>query len=139
MAETTEQTHKVTEDGTVLVPLKLAHPMAKHYAEHARVENPRDYKVGDTIWVGRDYGNALIDGGFVQVDPVDTKGRQRALLLTPRNSPLTAKEIEALLAREAEGSDGGADSAGPARLEGHQSEADAPSKETPAKSSRTGK
>jgi hypothetical protein len=153
VAETTEQqTHKVTDDGIVLVPLKLAHPMAKHYAERARAETVRDYQVNETIWVDRDNGNALVDGGFVQVDPVDVRARQRALFLNRRNAALTVKEIEALLAKEvreareaeqaeteaekAEG-DGDADAAVGARAEGHQSAADAPSSETPGRSKGT--
>lgn len=118
---TEHETHKVIDEGIVLVPLTLAHPMSKAYAANARVEKITDYKVGDTVWVTREYGNALIDGGFVQVDPVDKAARQRALLLNHRNGALTVKEIERLLAKEAESdgvhSDGAADASTGAELE----------------------
>ena len=139
MAEN-EQHYKVNDAGIVLVPLKLAHPLAKAYAERAQAETVRDYTVGATIWVPREWGNALIDAGQVQVDPADRKARQRALFLNHRNQSLTAKEIDAILAKEAEESGAGdADAATPARTEGHQSAADAPSAETPRKSARAGK
>jgi hypothetical protein len=117
-----EQPYKETEDGTVLVPLKLAHPMAKVYAERARVDGPlRDHKVGDTVWVPREHGNALIEAGMVQVDPVDTEGRQRALLLNRRNAPLVGEELAAVAA--------------PADKQ--QDAADAPSAETGTRAAKT--
>jgi hypothetical protein len=94
--ETAEQpTHKVTDSGVVLVPLKLAHPFSEANAQRVQAEDVRDYEVGETIWVSREWGNALVDAGRVQVDPVDRKARQQALLLNRRNQPLTVKEIAA--------------------------------------------
>lgn len=120
--ETAEQsTHKVTDSGVVLVPLKLAHPFAEAHAARVQAEEVRDYEVGETIWVSREWGNALVDAGRVQVDPVDHKSRQSALLLNRRNQPLTVKEIEARLGK-GEGSDaevtngGDADAAVPAKV-----------------------
>lgn len=126
MAETTETTapdpaYKETEDGRFLVPLKLAHPLAKVFAQRARVEEPRDYKVGETVWVTRDYGNALIDAGMVQVDPLDGKDRQTKLLLNRRNMPLVGQELAKVTGQgpegdgEGEGSDGTADATTSAR------------------------
>lgn len=96
VAETaSEQPYEVTEDGVVYVGLKLAHPYAKEYAARVQAKDPdKNYKVGDTIFVTREWGNALIEGGFVQIDPLDKQARQEALLLNRRNQPLTAKEME---------------------------------------------
>lgn len=135
VAETEQQEHyRVNEAGIVLVPLKLAHPLGKAYVERVQAEPVRDYKVGETIWVARDWGNALIDAGQIQVDPIDKKARQRALFLNHRNQSLTATEIDALVAKEAaaaaeaEGAGGDADAATGAKAEGHQSAATTPSK-----------
>lgn len=130
--ESTPSTHEVTEDGTVYVPLKLAHPMAKVYAERARAKTVREYKVGDTIWVTREYGNALIDAGMVQIDPMDTQLRQSVLLLNRRNQPLTAKEL-------AEKVDGDESAAVAASAEKQQSAADAPSAESDGKAKSAAK
>lgn len=89
--------YKETPDGRVLVPLVTAHPLARVYAERCQAEDVRDYKVGDTIYVSREWGNALIDAGMVQIDPVDPDARKAALLLNRRMAPLTVKEIEAKL------------------------------------------
>jgi hypothetical protein len=115
-----DEKYKVTDDGVVLVPLTLAHPMAKVYAERCQAETAKDYKVGDTVFVSREWGNALIDAGMVQVDPIDPEARQSALFLTKRNAPLTAAEIEKKLAADAE-------AAAPAAVEKPQSAADAKS------------
>lgn len=130
---TDEQPYKVDDAGTILVPLKLAHPLAAAYAERARAETVKDYRVNETIWVPREWGNALIDAGQVQVDPVDHKARQAALFLNRRNQSLTVKEIDAKLAAAADAEGGDADAATPAKTEGRQSAADAPSKATSAK------
>lgn len=128
--ETTETpTYKVTEDGRVLVPMVTAHPLAEQYAERCQADEIRNYGVGDTIFVSREWANALIDSGMVQIDPTDNKARQQALLLNRRNAPLTIREIEARVgagetADGDSGAGGDADAATPARAERHQSAAD---------------
>lgn len=123
--QTAEQpTHKVTADGTVLVALALAHPYPKEYAERVRAEDIRDYAVGETIYVTREFGNAMIDAGMVQVDPIDADARRAALLLNRRNQPLTVKEIEAKEARAAGADDDDGDAARGAAAEKPQSAAD---------------
>lgn len=123
-----QEHYKVNDAGIVLVPLKLAHPLPKAYIERVQAEPVRDHKVNETIWVSREWGNALIDAGQVQVDPVDHKARQRSLFLNHRNQSLTTREIDTLLAKEAEEAGGGdAGAATPAAAEGHQSAATTPS------------
>lgn len=121
-----EQPYKETEDGRVLVGLKLAHPLAEKFAARCQAEEVRDYAVGETIFVAREWGNALIDAGRVQVDPIDADARKTALLLNRRNQPLTAAELRqrkvAVNVGEADGEvgegGGDADAATPAKVEG---------------------
>ena len=143
MAETEQETVKVTEDGTVYVGLKLSHPYSAHYAAQARALEQKDYAVGETIYVLREYGNALIENGYVQVDPEDKQARREALLLNRRDQPLTLREIQARKTTpdveqvDAEGAPvegGDADAASPAKAEKQQSAADAPSKATAKRS-----
>jgi hypothetical protein len=143
-----EPTYQVTPDGTVYVGLELAHPMREEYAERARALEVRDYEVGETIYVLREYGNALIENGQVQVDPENVTARREALFLNRRNQPLTVKEIDAKQARwaaaanddsgdDGKAGDGDADAATPAPVEGQQSAADAPSAETRGKTAKS--
>jgi hypothetical protein len=90
-----EPIHEITEDGTVYVGLVLAHPLAKLYAERCQAKEAKDYSVGDTIYVSREWGNALIDAGQVQVDPEDGAARQAALFLNKRNQPIATKDLRA--------------------------------------------
>lgn len=140
--ETEQETVKVTEDGTVYVGLKLANPYSARYAAAARALDIRDYAVGETIYLMREYGNALIENGYIQVDPEDKQARREALLLNRKDQPLTIREIAARRTtpeveqvdgdgQPAEG--GEAELSGPAKAEKQQSAADAPSKATPAK------
>lgn len=118
--------YEVTEDGVVYVGLKLAHPYAKEYAERVQAKDKKEYKVGDTIFVTREWGNAMIDGGYVQIDPTDKEARQAALFLNKRNQPLTSDEVAKQLAG------GDADAATPAPTEKPQSAADKSAKSATA-------
>lgn len=112
VAETaTEQPYEITEDGVVYVGLKLAHPYSKVHAQRVRALKVTDYKVGETIYVTREWGNAMIEAGYVQVDPLDKQARQEALFLNRRNQPLTAKEMEEKFAATGDDSDEAEDSA----------------------------
>lgn len=124
-AEQTEGPQPTEKDGIVYVPLKLAHPLSKDQAAHVQAAVVKPYNVGNTIRVTREWGLAIIEGGFAQVDPIDRKAVRAALFLNAKDQPLTSEEIAALL--------GDAGTAVPARVEAQQSAADAPAGKPAAK------
>lgn len=83
----------IEHNGVVYVGLKLAHPLS---AEQVAVVQPlrvKDYNVGNTVRVTREWGLAMIEQGRVQVDPFDRAAVRAALFLNGRDQPLTLVEI----------------------------------------------
>lgn len=127
-----EQEQYVVKDGVLYVGLVLAHPLSKEQAENVQAKDAKAYKVGQTVYVTREWGNAMVSGGWVQVDPQDKKAVREALLLNNRDQPLRRSELAARVAAtaaaaEQEGGEDGSkpepDAATPAAVEAPKSAA----------------